>query len=43
MAYLKVENVRITGISAGVPKHAEGSVSTTDKYGANYWYQGETL
>lgn len=27
MAYLKVENVRITGISAGVPKHAEGSVS----------------
>lgn len=39
MAYLKVENVRITGISAGVPKHAEGSVSTTDKYGAEDFVQ----
>ena len=39
MAYLKAENVRITGISAGVPKHAEGSVSTTDKYGAEDFVQ----
>lgn len=32
MAYLEFKNVRIAGISAGVPKHIEKTVSTTSKY-----------
>jgi 3-oxoacyl-[acyl-carrier-protein] synthase-3 len=34
MAYLDFKNIRIAGISAGVPKHIEKTVSTTSKYEA---------
>lgn len=34
MAYLEFKNVRIAGISAGVPRHIEKTVSTTSKYEA---------
>ena len=39
MAFLKVENVRIAGFSAGVPKHIENSASTTEKYDAEDFVQ----
>lgn len=39
MAFLKVENVRIAGFAAGVPKHVESSASTTDKYDAEDFVQ----
>lgn len=35
MAFLKFQNTRIAGISAGVPAHVEPTVSTTDKYAAD--------
>lgn len=35
MAFLKVENVAIVGMSAGVPKQIMPTISTTDKYGAD--------
>lgn len=35
MAFLNVKNVRIAGVSAGVPKHIMPTISTTDKYAAN--------
>ena len=34
MAFIQYERVRIAGIAAGVPKHVEKAVSTTDKYDA---------
>ena len=34
MAFLEFKNVRIAGISAGVPKHVEKTVSTTSEYDA---------
>ena len=34
MAYLEFRNISIAGISAGVPKHVEKTVSTTSKYEA---------
>lgn len=34
MAFIEIRNVRIAGVSAGVPRHVEKTVSTTDKYGA---------
>lgn len=34
MAFLEFRNVRITGISVGVPKHVEKTVSTTSEYDA---------
>lgn len=34
MAFLEIPNVRIAGVAAGVPRHVEKTVSTTDKYGA---------
>lgn len=35
MAFLNIRNVKIVGVSAGVPKHVMLTVSTTDKYAAN--------
>lgn len=32
MAFFKFNNVRIVGFAAGVPKHVESAISTTDKY-----------
>lgn len=32
MAFLEFKNVRIAGISVGVPKHVEKTISTTSKY-----------
>lgn len=34
MAFLSFKNVRIAGVAAGVPKHIEPTISTTDQYGA---------
>ncbi len=39
MAFLKFNNSRIVGISAGVPSHVEPTVSTTDKYAAEEYMQ----
>lgn len=39
MAFLKFNNSRIVGFSAGVPKHIEGTLSTTDKYDAEEYIQ----
>lgn len=39
MAFLKFNNSRIVGISAGVPRHVEPTVSTTDKYAAEEYMQ----
>ena len=39
MAFLKFNNTRIVGISAGVPSHVEPTVSTTDKYAAEEYMQ----
>ena len=32
MSFLRIENIRIAGFSAGVPKNVVKTVSTTDKY-----------
>ena len=34
MALLKIENVRISGMSVGVPRKVVKTISTTSKYGA---------
>lgn len=34
MSFLKFNNSRIVGMSAGVPRHVESTISTTDKYAA---------
>lgn len=39
MAFLKFNNSRIVGISAGVPSHVEPTVSTTDKYAAEEYME----
>lgn len=39
MAFLKFDNVRIVGMSAGVPAHIEPTVSTTDKYAAEEYME----
>ena len=39
MAFLKFNNSRIVGISAGVPRHVEPTISTTDKYAAEEYMQ----
>lgn len=39
MAFLKFKNTCIVGMSAGVPKHVEPTVSTTDKYEAAEYMQ----
>lgn len=39
MAFLKFNNSRIVGISAGVPRHIEPTLSTTDKYAAEEFMQ----
>lgn len=39
MAFLKFNNSRIAGMSAGVPRHIEPTVSTTDKYAAKEYMQ----
>lgn len=39
MAFLKFNNSRIVGMGAGVPKHIEPTVSTTDKYAAEEYMQ----
>lgn len=39
MAFLKFNNSRIAGISAGVPRHVEPTLSTTDKYAAEEFMQ----
>lgn len=39
MAFLKFNNTRIVGLSAGVPRHIEPTVSTTDKYAAEEYMQ----
>lgn len=39
MAFLEFKNVRIAGISAGVPKHIMKTVSTTDQYGDEEFIQ----
>lgn len=35
MAFFEIKNVRIAGFAAGVPKHIEPTISTTDKYDAS--------
>lgn len=39
MAFLRFNNSRVVGISAGVPQHVEPTVSTTDKYAAEEYMQ----
>lgn len=39
MAFLKFNNSRIVGISAGVPEHVEPTVSTTSQYDAEEYMQ----
>lgn len=34
MAFFEIKNVRIAGFAAGVPKHVDKTISTTDKYDA---------
>ena len=34
MSFLNIKNVKLEGISAGVPKNISPAISTTDKYGA---------
>ena len=39
MAFIRFNNCRIVGISAGVPQHIEPTVSTTDRYGAEEYME----
>jgi len=39
MAYLKFNNSRIVGIAAGVPRHIEPTISTTDAYNAKEYME----
>lgn len=39
MAFLKFNNTRVIGMSAGVPAHIEPTVSTTDKYDASEYME----
>ncbi|MBD5296287.1 MAG: ketoacyl-ACP synthase III, partial [Bacteroides sp.] len=39
MAFIRFNNCRIVGISAGVPAHIEPTVSTTDQYAAEEYME----
>lgn len=39
MAFIRYNNCRIAGISAGVPRHIERTVSTTDQYAAKEYME----